>query len=47
MQWLTVLFALSLVVGLRRRAGPAANAILVLGVVVIVGFWYAQLVQSQ
>jgi hypothetical protein len=43
MQWLAIILILSLTIGLRRRAGPAAHAFLVLGIAVVVGAWYVQL----
>ncbi len=46
MQWLAIMLILSLVIGLRRRAGPAAHFFMVLGVVVVVTVWYQQLGQS-
>jgi hypothetical protein len=47
MQWLAIVLVLSLIIGLRRRAGPASFLLLVLGVVAVVGFWYTQLGQTQ
>lgn len=46
MQWLAVILILSLIVGLRRRAGAAAHALLVVGIAVMVGIWYVQLGRS-
>jgi hypothetical protein len=43
MQWLAITLILSLAIGLRRQAGRVAYAVMVLGVVAVVGAWYLQL----
>jgi hypothetical protein len=43
MQWVAVMLILGLIIGLRRRAGPASYAVLVLGVAAVVSVWYLQL----
>lgn len=46
MQWIAVIFILSLGVGLRRRIGLAACAFLVIGVAAVTALWYLQLGRS-
>lgn len=43
MQWLGAILILSFAVGLRRRPGRGAHALLVAGIAVITGLWYLQL----
>jgi hypothetical protein len=46
MQWIAVIFILSLGVGLRRRIGLGACAFLVVGVGAVTTLWYLQLGRS-
>ena len=46
MQWIAVIFLLSLGVGLRRRIGLAACTFLVVGVAAVTTIWYLQLGRS-